>query len=326
MKTDELAFFNQQLALMLRDGIPLEGALKQLAHGMRRGALRSELQGLEADLARGIPLAEALSHRQLPEFYSRMLAAGAAANDLPGMLTLLADHYHRTHALWIRLKGLMTYPLIVLVVSLALTVLLSLLFRKFVIDSLPLMPHGPNFVLAGMWLSPVLLALATALITAALLVPGLRSTLRWRLPAFREASLAQLASALALMLRQGCPLPDALALAESIESRSPAAKALRRWRTLLVSGQGKLADWQDPVGTLPPLFTWLVKSSFEDPAAGFQKAAHLYQGRALYRTELLLYGALPVSVLLLGQVVFWQIAPVLQVMVRHMQMLGDMGM
>jgi len=30
MKQDEFAFFNQQLAAMLRDGLPLEGALRRL--------------------------------------------------------------------------------------------------------------------------------------------------------------------------------------------------------------------------------------------------------------------------------------------------------
>src|SRR5581483_4515536 len=47
MKHDEFAFFNQQLAAMLRDGIPLEGALKQLSADMNRGSLRAEIQALE---------------------------------------------------------------------------------------------------------------------------------------------------------------------------------------------------------------------------------------------------------------------------------------
>jgi type II secretory pathway component PulF len=38
MKNDEFAFFNQQLAAMLRDGIPLEGALRHLCAEMRSGA------------------------------------------------------------------------------------------------------------------------------------------------------------------------------------------------------------------------------------------------------------------------------------------------
>ena len=52
MNYDEFAFFNQQLAAMLRDGIPLEGALKQLCAGMKAGALRNEMTQLESDLAR----------------------------------------------------------------------------------------------------------------------------------------------------------------------------------------------------------------------------------------------------------------------------------
>ncbi len=63
MKYDEFAFFNQQLAAMLRDGIPLEGALRRLCDEMRAGALRTELQALEADLAKGTPIADALTDR-----------------------------------------------------------------------------------------------------------------------------------------------------------------------------------------------------------------------------------------------------------------------
>src|SRR5581483_4491224 len=111
MNYDELAFFNQQLAAMLRDGIPLEGALRQLSAGMQDGPLRTEMEQLHADLTAGTPLREALGRRRLPAFYVRMVELGARSNDLPGVLTLLADYYHRTNALWSRLKGLMVYPL-----------------------------------------------------------------------------------------------------------------------------------------------------------------------------------------------------------------------
>ena len=47
MKYDELAFVNQQLATMLREGIPLEGSLRQLCATMQKGRLRAELQLLE---------------------------------------------------------------------------------------------------------------------------------------------------------------------------------------------------------------------------------------------------------------------------------------
>src|SRR5579863_6249762 len=106
MNYDELAFFNQQLAAMLRDGIPLDGALKQLCAGMKTGPLRDELTQLENDLSRGTPLNEAIGRRSLPEFYARMVSIGARGNDLPGVLTLLADYYQGSSSAWNRLKGL----------------------------------------------------------------------------------------------------------------------------------------------------------------------------------------------------------------------------
>src|SRR4051812_4275347 len=95
MKHDEFSFFNQQLAAMLRDGIPLEGALRRLCQEMSTGLLRDELQALEKDLGKGVPIAEALAPRQLPELYKRMVLIGVKSGDLPGALTMLADYFQR---------------------------------------------------------------------------------------------------------------------------------------------------------------------------------------------------------------------------------------
>jgi type II secretory pathway component PulF len=324
MNYDEFAFFNQQLASMLRDGIPLEGALKQLAAGMRTGPLREEIQHLEGDLEQGTPLNDALARRNLPEFYRRLVNIGAQTNDLPGVLTLLADHYHRANALWTRLKGLMVYPLIVIIVSMGLTLVLSLVFSHFLanfFDQFTL----PSMMIASMWVPPVVLAILALAGILALTVPRFRARLRWRLPAFREASLAQLASAIALMLRNGTPLADALALAQAMEEPSPAAAALARWRSAIESGQGKPSQWSTPNQPFPPLFIWLIQKGGEDVAAGFQKASEIFQSRASYRIELALYGALPISILFLGQMILWQVAPMMRAMSFLMNMLGDTG-
>ena len=184
MNYDEFAFFNQQLASMMRAGIPLEGALKQLSKGLRNGPLREQVEQLEADLAKGTPLHEALNRRQLPEFYRRMVEIGVRSNDLPGMLTMLADHYHRANAIWTRLKGLMVYPLIVIVVSLGLTLILSVVFGRFLTNFLGIFTP-PTFWLASMWIPPLVLALFAILGLAGVFLPAWRQKLRWRLPAFR---------------------------------------------------------------------------------------------------------------------------------------------
>ena len=131
MKHDEFAFVNHQLAGMLKSGIPLEGALRQLCATMHRGGLRTELQKLERELAKGAPLKEVLTQVRLPELYCQMVLVGVESNDLPGVLTMLADYYQRTGLIGLRLKGLMIYPLIVLLASLGLSCFLASIFRAF---------------------------------------------------------------------------------------------------------------------------------------------------------------------------------------------------
>jgi type II secretory pathway component PulF len=327
MKTDEFAFFNQQLAAMLRDGIPLEGALQRLCAEMSSGTLRSELQALAGDLSKGTPLPEAIRRRNLPELYQCLIAVGSQSNDLPGVLTLIADHYQRRYTIWTRLKGLMVYPMIVLVASFALSILFAQILDRLVWPSLTLISYNmPQSTFhAALWMTPVILALVLTAAVVALTVPAARRALRWRVPAFRESSLAQIASSLSLLLRNGVPLDHALALVERMESGNRAGAEISVWRQRLAAGYGKFTDMAPAGRAFPPLFIWLVAHGRDDLAAGFQRAADMYQSRAAHRTELLLYSALPCSVLALGVLIVMQIQPVLFSLTEVMNMLGSDG-
>jgi type II secretory pathway component PulF len=325
MNYDEFAFFNQQLAAMVRDGIPLEGALGRLCSEMRQSRLRTELEALGADLAKGLPLREAVQLRQLPDLYRQMLEIGAQTNDLPAVLTLLADHYQRRQVIWTRLKGLMVYPTIVLfaafLLSCFLSCLLVTLMHSTFEQSLMQWIAEPR-ILVGIWLAPVLLGAAAVGLLIAVTSAKARRALRWRLPAFKEASLAQTASALALMLKSGVPLDQALGLVEQLERGTPAEKELAGWRQRLAAGQGKLSEMAAAGRVFPPLFVWLVGQSGEDLPAGFRRASEIYQSRASYRTEALLLSALPCSILALGMVILSQLQPVVGAFSAFMNALG----
>ena len=98
-----------------------------------------------------------------------------------------------------------------------------------------------------------------------------------------------------------------------------------RWQALLASGNGKLAALDGQTKVLPPLFLWLVANSGEDLIAGFGRAAEIYHARAVFRAEMLLYAALPVSILFLGFMILSQVWPVLNVMRVFMDMMGSDG-
>lgn len=327
MNDDEFAFFNHQLAAMLRDGIPLEGALRRLCADMRDGTVKTQLQSLEASLAKGTPLRDAARACRLPELYQHLLEVGAQSNDLPGVLTLLADHYQRRHDLWTRLKGLMVYPMIVLCSAFLLSCFLGYLLGTLVWPSLEAITQqvSTSAVKMFLWLSPLLLGVLVMAALVVLAVPTVRRAMRWRIPAFKESSLAQVASAMSLMLRSGVPLDQSLALVERLEQGTRAGPELAAWRKRLAAGHGKISDLATPGRAFPPLFIWLVARGGDDLAAGFQKAAEIYQARSKHRADMILYSALPVSILALGVMLISQMQPVFQTLVKFMNMIGDAG-
>ena len=319
MKTDELAFVNEQLAGMLRSGIPLEGALQQLCKTMRRGGLRTEFERLGGDLANGVPLAEALGRRQLPEFYVQMVRIGIAGNDLPGTLTMLADYYQQTYSIGTRLKGLMVYPVIVLAVSLllcgGLTLMWTTLAREFLVG-LSGETAGAGTAVVVLWVPFILLLLLSAVVVAGLTFRSIRRLLRWRLPAFRDASVARVAHALSVLLKGGCPLPEGIGFVRAMEEGTPVAGELALWQQRLASGGNAFAETAGQGKVFPAMFYWLVAGAGDDLAAGFQRAAEIYRARAVYRIEMLLYAALPVAILVLGAMIFSQFLSAFGFMVR----------
>ena len=124
------------------------------------------------------------------------------------------------------------------------------------------------------------------------------------------------------MLKSGVPLNNALGLVQQLERGTPAETELARARQRLAAGQAKFADMVAGGKLFPPLFVWMVSQSGEDLASGFQRASEIYQSRASYRSEVLLYSALPCSVLALGLVILSQIYPVLGVFVSMMNSIG----
>jgi type II secretory pathway component PulF len=335
MKLDEFAFVNQQLAGMLRSGIPLEGALRQVCRTMRRGDLRVELEALEADLRQGAPLAASLDRRKLPAFYAQMIRVGVQSNDLPGVLTLLADYYQRGFGLWMRLKGLVVYPLIVLFTTLAMSVLMALLLGRLLSEDAfdtrqffgvtSATAVSPTVLALQIWTPVVILAFVAGAAVLVLRVPAWRRALRWRIPAFKEAGLAQLASAVSMMLQNGCSLNQALALVRQLETGTPAQAEIEHWEAKLASGCQRFPELVSNPKIVPPLFTWLVAGSGEDWAGGFRHAAQVFHERALHRVEMFLYAVLPASVVALGLLILTQVLPVASAFRVMFQMLDAMG-
>ena len=92
------------------------------------------------------------------------------------------------------------------------------------------------------WLPVIALSLAAGTALLAFVLPSFRRWLRWHLPGFKEAALAQLASAMRLMLRAGTNLADALGLLANLEKQTPAGRDVELWQKRLADGHARFPE------------------------------------------------------------------------------------
>jgi type II secretory pathway component PulF len=179
--------------------------------------------------------------------------------------------------------------------------------------------------LQAIWVFPVVLGILFLLAAAIVFVPGLRGKYLWRLPAFKEATVSRIAASLALLMKNGVNLPDAIGLVEQLETSTAATADLQHWRKKLAAGTAKFSEIAAGNRLIPPLFVWVVASAGEDLTAGFNRAAEIYHSRAIYRTEVALYSVLPIASLFLGAVVLSQAGLVISMFLPLIAMLNNLS-
>ncbi len=331
MKSEELAFFNQQLAGMLKSGVPLEGALAEVSRDLGKGSLKNEAQQLEKDLSNGTDLADGIKQRAFPLLYKRLIELGARTGRLDEMLILLADHYHRSSLLWNRFRGLMVYPLVVLLTACCVSTFLAYSFTNLYSAFTSGLGdyYGPNSPLMDPSLykiliivSPLTFAAMLTIVFSVLLVPPLREAAGWRFPGWREAHLAQTSAACSVLIKSGLSLGETIKLMNDLEPYTQARSDLTQWHQRLEAGESNFANLAKDSRAFPPLFVWLIASSGEAIADGFEKAADLYTRRAEYRSELFLSAAVPVSLLFTVSLLILQIFPMIRALTGALTILG----
>ncbi|MCG3131629.1 MAG: putative type II secretion system protein F [Phycisphaerae bacterium] len=114
-----LVFLTRQLAILLKAGSALVPALQVIRRQLKKPAHEAMIRSLINDLEDGLPLADAM--RKFPETfdpaYRAVVAAGEASATLPAMMDRLASILVRRRALRNKILGAMTYPLVLLFMS-----------------------------------------------------------------------------------------------------------------------------------------------------------------------------------------------------------------
>lgn len=126
--TKELAFNCRQLSAMMTSGLSLVKALDILYKEQEKEAAKNIWREIYEDVQKGQAFSEALTARNgaFPDFLISMVNAGETSGSLDTVMVRMAEHYAKENTMHNKIKGAMTYPIILLVLCVAIVIVLAL--------------------------------------------------------------------------------------------------------------------------------------------------------------------------------------------------------
>jgi pilin biogenesis protein len=118
-KTDELVMFTRQLSAMVSAGVPILRSLNSMSKHAESAGFRETINSVIRDIEGGMSFADALGKHPetFNDIYVNMVAAGETGGILDDILKRLALQQEKNSSMKKKIKGAMTYPIVLLVIT-----------------------------------------------------------------------------------------------------------------------------------------------------------------------------------------------------------------
>jgi len=274
----ELSLLTRQLGSLLGAGVTLVEALGALSDQSTRAVTKRMLSQVRERVREGASLADAMAaHSDIfSELYVSMVRAGETAGALEVVLERLADYNEKQAELIAKVRGALTYPIIMICVSIAIMGFLvtyvipqvSTIFQQ-TNQALPMMTQilmAFSGFLINYWLFLVLGLLAIVLgISVGLSRPAGRALydrLLLRVPyigsTVTKIITARFARTLATLLASGVQVLPALAAVRLVVTNTLLEDAIEKSRDEIREGHG-MGQTLARCGLFPPMLIEMIK-------------------------------------------------------------------
>lgn len=118
VKSRDLGVFCKQFSAVIKAGVTIISALELMGDQIENKTLRKAIQDARTYVEKGGTLADAfrVNPDVFPPIMINMVAAGEMSGNLEICLDRLVEHFEKDNALTSKIKGAMTYPIVVLIV------------------------------------------------------------------------------------------------------------------------------------------------------------------------------------------------------------------
>jgi type IV pilus assembly protein PilC len=324
VKRADLMHLSRQLAAFIRAGIPILDAIGTLAEESDRSAVRRVLTAIGDDLRAGSTLAAAVDRHpnDFPAFYRGILHSAELTGRLDVVLDQLSVYLERDLEARRKIKGALTYPAIVAMMSAGTVIVLSVFvlpkFEDFFTSLDAELPLATRMLLSitrflGQWWLLMVGSLAVVTLTGLLAGRTAAGRAGWHrlvlaIPVVGEtvryALIERFTRILASMVGAGVPLPDAMAVATEALGNRVFTRALDGVRSAMIQGAG-LAQPIAATKLFPGVAAQMIRVGEETGTLSTQLdvAATFYERELDYKIKKLTTVIEPAVVLVMGGLV-----------------------
>ena len=171
VKSKDLAVFCKQFSAVIRAGVTIISALELMGDQIENKTLQRAVMDANTYVEKGGTLADALrvNSEVFPPIMINMVAAGELSGNLEVCLDRLTEHFEKDNALSAKIKGAMTYPIVVFIVMIIVVIVVMVMvipnFSSMFAEmgtQLPLatriMVAASNFIIHKWWLLIIIVA------------------------------------------------------------------------------------------------------------------------------------------------------------------------
>lgn len=275
--TKDLLVFTRQFSVMIDAGLPLVQALDIIGNQAENPAFKKVLLAVKTRVESGSTFADALAEhpKAFDVLFVQLVRAGEIGGILDTILQRLGAYIEKNEKLARRVKGAMTYPAIVMVISVGVVAVMLMFvvptFEKMFADMGGSLP-GPTQSLVDLsrWLKgnwyfafgvPIALFMAFKAVISKGKGQDVWHAVVLKLPLagslVRKIAVARFTRTMGTMLSSGVPILDALQIVSRSAGNNTIEKAIMYVRAKISEGKniaGPLAE----TGVFPPMVVQMI--------------------------------------------------------------------
>ena len=325
VKLKDLAIFSRQFATMINSGLSLLRTLNILSEQTENTTLAKTIVSLRDDVERGSSLSAAMTKhpKVFTPLFVAMVRAGETGGQLDTVLARVADNYEADYKLRQKVKAAMTYPVVVAGIAGILVIIMLL----FIVPTFAGMFEGlggklplPTQILvnlsgAAKFLVPIAIAVAVISTIAYKRTRAANANFRFttdsiklKIPIFgdlfQKVALSRFTRTLALLLRAGVPVLQALDIVAESTGNEVLARAASDVKDSVRSGES-MSSPLTRHSIFPPMVVQMIAVGEDTGAmdAMLDKISDFYDQEVESTTESLTSLIEPIMIAVLGGVV-----------------------